>query len=181
MKTFIIYIGLSVILQIPFNQLANGQSLCKIISLEVDKEGTIFWTAMNEGDTKSFYVEQFRWGKWIKIGQVNTSFGESNKKHYYSIQIVTHSGKNRIRVVQGNIQGVYKEIEFNSNIPKVKFTLDKEKKEILFSSETLFEILNASGTVVKRGLSNLISCDDLPKAKYILNYDNSTTKLIFSH
>lgn len=181
MKKFIIYIGLSIILQISFGQLANGQSLCKIISLEANKEGTIFWTAMNEGDTKLFLIEQFRWGKWIKIGQVNTNFGESNKEHHYSIQIITHSGKNRIRVVQGNIQGVYKDIEFNSNIPKVKFTLDKEKKEILFTSETLFEIINTSGTVVKRGLSNLISCDDLPKGNYTLNYDNSTTKLSFSH
>ena len=54
--------------------------------------------------------------------------------------------------------------------PDVK---DGKHKEILFTFETLYEIFNSNGNLVKKGFGKIISCSNLPKNNYQLSFDTS--------
>ena len=43
--------------------------------------------------------------------------------------------------------------------------------------QTIYEIFNSSGELVKKGYAQTISYDNLPKGIYTLNYDNFTAEL----
>jgi hypothetical protein len=65
----------------------------------------------------------------------------------------------------------------------VVFAPQKVSKEINFacsdkSSETMFEIYDQYGNIVKRGYGNKIDCSNLPKGGYFLNYDNKMGEFI---
>jgi hypothetical protein len=48
----------------------------------------------------------------------------------------------------------------------------KPKDEIIFSGNTLYEIYDQYGNIVKRGYANRVEVASLKKDLYYLNYDN---------
>ncbi len=97
----------------------------------------------------------------------------------YRFKIQPHSGENRMRVLLMNDSNVClsisKELKWISPLtPKVSYTDKKGSKEINFSNETEYEVLDSSGTAVKVGRGTSVSYADLDIGTYTLNYDNST-------
>jgi hypothetical protein len=149
---------------------------CKILSVKVDNAGTLVWTVKNGPGKKPFIIEDFRWNKWIKVGEVE-SVGTAGIQTY-SFRIIPHSGENQMKVTRGEELFTSKEIKWiAADIPVVKLTLQKQIKEIQFTHDTMFEILDANGNRVKRGFGPKVSYKDIPAGTYTLNYDNSTTEL----
>jgi hypothetical protein len=48
------------------------------------------------------------------------------------------------------------------------------KDEIIFTAETLYEIYDSYGNIVKKGFGKTVDVSNLPKGIYYINYDNST-------
>jgi hypothetical protein len=149
---------------------------CKIISINIGKDGIVHWITRSDPNHTPFTVEQYRWNKWVKIGQVDVPTPFSETQTYY-FKSIPYSGENQIRVFHRNDTTLFRAVKWESDTPVVKFSINKDTKEIQFTNETLFEIWDTKGNVIKRGLTQTIWYKDIPSGSYILNYDNSTEEL----
>lgn len=143
---------------------------------EFDENGVFHWSTSNETAQLDFVVEQFRWNKWIKVGEV-TGKGTPGI-HQYEFKITPHSGENKVRVKQVDYTGEPRYSDaatFNSDQEPIKLNGDKFKNQIDFvGGESLYELYDKYGTIVKRGFSDIINVSNLEKGTYYLSYDNKT-------
>ncbi|HET6226870.1 MAG TPA: hypothetical protein VFF27_11365, partial [Bacteroidia bacterium] len=66
------------------------QSTFDIIDMAITKNGLLTWGTKNENGSLPYIVEQFRWNKWVPIGEVQgTGLATVNN---YSFQTTAHSG-----------------------------------------------------------------------------------------
>jgi len=151
------------------------QSTFAFVNNKVDKNGKIIWTV--KGDLYgSFTVEQFRWNKWLTVGEVNVN--DTIKKNMYGIEPKFHYGINQFRISytdeKGNI--IYsKLIKYHPpTVKEVFLTTTKVSDQIIFTDETSYEIFNEIGNFIMDGYGSKISITDLPKGKYWVNYDDKT-------
>ncbi|HET8962891.1 MAG TPA: hypothetical protein VFM99_03285, partial [Chitinophagales bacterium] len=70
----------------------------EIINITVDNKGLLNWSTKNETGSLPYIVEQFRWNKWIPVGEVQGS--GVNSVNNYTFQASVHSGENKLRVKQ---------------------------------------------------------------------------------
>jgi hypothetical protein len=143
------------------------------LSITVNDQGTISWSVKGEQGALPFVVEQYRWNKWINVGEV---MGEGTAdKHDYKFQVSPHSGINRFRVKQIGFAGTVKytkEITLNSNSPVLTFAPSKDGKEIGLSGDSMYEIYDAYGNIVKKGFGKEIDVAVFSKGLYYLCFDN---------
>lgn len=165
-------------------EVLKPKSTFEIVSMAIEKDGTLKWSTKSETGKLSFAVEQFRWNKWVKVGEVD-GVGTPNTNNY-TFKITPHSGKNQIRVRQTDYTGqprLSKPVDFISGVPEVAFSPAKVSKDINFvsgdkPSETMYEIYDQYGNVVKRGFGATIDASSLAKGGYFLNYDNKMAEFI---
>jgi len=157
-------------------QVLKPKSTFKTTSMSVSKDGTLTWKTVDETGKLDFVIEQYRWNKWVKVGEVS-GMG-TPKEHTYEFKVTPHSGENQFRVKQVDYTGKprYSTIKKyrDASIKPVTFEPKKVSKEIIFSSETLYEIFDQYGNIVKRGYGAKIDCTKLKKGVYYLNYDNKS-------
>jgi len=150
----------------------------EVVDIKIDKKGLLGWTTINEKESIPFIVEQYRWNKWIKVGELS---GKGKKgTNSYLFQTVPNSGENKFRVKQIGFEGVDKRSEpvtFKSDIKQVEHKVNKEKTTIQFSGETLFEVYDMHGNIKKYGYGGQLNISNLPKGSYFLCYDNVVTEL----
>lgn len=149
--------------------------------ISVSKDGVLNWTTSNETGKLNFIVEQYRWNKWVKVGQ---QMGKGVPgKHDYSFKITPHSGENKFRVKQVDVSGkprYSKPASYTSTAPAVTLEGEKFKDVINFSGgATLFEIYDRFGTIVKKGYGSSADIDSFEKGTYYISYDNSTKTVQF--
>ena len=157
-------------------EVLKPKSTFEVITMKLEGDGTLKWNTKNETGKLPFVIEQYRWNKWVKVGEVDgKGIGDNND---YIFKITTlHSGENQVRVKQVDYtsQPRYsRPVKFVSTIPEVTFVPVKVTKEITFSAETLYEIYDQYGNVVKKGFGKVVDCGNLAKGVYYLNYDNKT-------
>lgn len=149
-----------------------------VVTMNISNEGQLKWTTKGEAGSLPFIIEQFRWNKWIKIGEVE-GIGTGDN-HDYSFQVTTHSGENKFRVKQvgyGGQSKVSQVVTLNSPTPELTFTATKNFTDIMFSGDTMYEIYDAYGTILKKGFGKSVKMDNLPKGNYYLCYDNTMQEL----
>lgn len=154
----------------------KAKATFEIITINIDKGGLLNWTTKNEMGSLPYIVEQFRWNKWIPVGEVQGT-GKMDK-NTYQFQTTAHSGENKFRVKQigfGAIEKVSNNITFTSAVGQPTYTMDKGTTDIEFSSETMYEVYDAYGNIIKRGYGNNLNIATLSKGSYYLCYDNSMT------
>ena len=148
-------------------------STYELVSIEVDKSNTLKWTTKNESGKLPYVIEQFRWNKWVKVGEVEGKGTEDLNE--YAFKLTPNSGSNKVRVRQtdsSNKPRYSEATEFNSKKYEVTFSPTKVKKEIAFSHITMYEIYNMYGNIVMRGYDKMVDVSSLKKGKYYINYDN---------
>lgn len=159
-------------------EVLNPKSTFEVTEMVVDKDLTLKWSTRGEAGKLPYSIEQFRWNKWVKIGEVSgMGTAELNS---YSFKVVPHSGKNKYRVKQVDYTGqpkFSKTLEYAGPGVVVSFSPAKVSKEITFYAddkpiETMFEIYDQFGNIVKRGFASVIDATSLSKGVYYLNYDN---------
>lgn len=149
----------------------------EVVSMNINSAGILKWTAKNESGSLPYVIEQFKWNKWVYVGEVQGVGNPEN--HDYSFQISTHSGENKFRVKQvglGATPKVSSPVILNSGTDKPSFMITKDNKAIQYTIETAFEVYDAFGVVVKKGFAKNTDISNLPKGKYYLCYDNQVSE-----
>jgi len=171
-------------------KIVSGNSAPKnaieFVSVAVDN-GVLTWKTKNEGWKFYYIVEEFRWNKCIKLGEVEAKGGSAEQTYTYALN--PHSGVNKVRLKYYDLKAKVnysKAVEFNPSISEVTITTPIKdlktgkmnvKTQIVFSAETVYEIFDKYGTVVKQGIGKTINCTDLKKGTYYLNYDNTMAEI----
>ncbi|MEX1000837.1 MAG: hypothetical protein WDZ35_01840 [Crocinitomicaceae bacterium] len=156
-----------------------------IQDISCSPDGSLSWTTTDESGKLPFVIEQYRWNKWVAVGEVD-GVGTATK-NTYEFQVSPHSGENKVRVVQTDHTGKKKPSKActfsNPNIKEPELNPKKVKKEIKFTAngspvETKYEIYDAYGNIVKKGVGSTVNCENLKKGAYYINYDNKNEKFI---
>lgn len=154
------------------------KSTFTVTTMNCSPDGKLTWTTTGEQGKLPYVIEQFRWDKWVNIGEVNGT-GEAGSSDY-DFEFTPHSGQNKIRVVQTDHSGRKRSseaVEFSSNVAEIKGPSGKVGDEIKFSGETRFEIYDAYGKIVKKGIGSVVNISNLKKGAYYVNYDNKNVKI----
>ncbi len=155
-------------------EVLKPKSTFDILSQTIGTDGVYRWTATNETGELPFIVEQKRWNKWVKVGEV-MGVGRPGE-HKYEFKVTPHSGENLYRVKQVDLT---RKIRFSETVKYTDAAVQpvtwgpvKPKEEIVFTANTLYEIYDQYGNIVKRGYANKIDLTTLKKDLYYLNYDS---------
>ncbi len=165
-------------------EVLKPKSTFEIISMTIEADGTLKWATKSETGKLAFAIEQYKWNKWLKVGEVD-GIGTPITNNY-SFKTTIHSGKNQFRVRQTDHNGqprLSKTVEFTSDILEVTFAPVKVSKVINFivadkPYETMYEIYDQYGVMVKKGFGSSIDASNLTKGGYFLNYDNKMGEFI---
>jgi len=152
-------------------EVLNPRATFEIVDIRVG--GTnLNWTTINEAGPLTFYVEQFRWNKWITIGEIS-GIG-SPEKNSYTAPLRLHSGDNRFRIRQTDSRKTNKyskEVTLKTRVTPVTFKVEGNS-QIVFSAPTMYEIYDFYGRIVFKGFGDNVKIGSLEKGRYYLNYDN---------
>jgi hypothetical protein len=162
-------------------EVLKPKSTFEVVNMSAEKDGTLRWSTRSETGKLAFVVEQFRWNKWVKVGEVEGKGTPSNNE--YVFKIAPHSGKNQLRVRQTDFSGqprLSKPVDFLGEAPEAEFGPLKASKDISFfvkgkqdkPLETMYEVYDQYGNVVKKGFGSKVDVSNLPKGAYYLNFDN---------
>lgn len=160
-------------------EVLKPKSTFEVVNMNVSKDGVFEWTTSNETGKLTFVIEQFRWNKWIKVGEID-GLGTSTENKY-QFKIEDHSGENKFRVKQIDYSGkprYSQAARFVSTKEVVTFAPIKVKDIITFSSETLFEIYDSYANIVKKGYGSTVDVTNLKKGIYYLNYDSKSETFV---
>lgn len=149
----------------------------EVTAMKMSNDGLITWTAKNEGGSLPYIIEQFRWNKWVNVGEVQ-GVGTPGE-HNYKFQVTAlHSGENKFRLKQVGYQAKYSaEVKIVSSTPRCIFSMSKGSKQIDFTCGTLYEVYDYYGTVVKKGYGTRVDIANLQKGGYYVCFDNSIGEL----
>jgi hypothetical protein len=144
-------------------------------------DGLLSWSTTGESGKLAYQVEQYKWNKWIVIGEVDGN--GSSKKNTYTFIVSPHSGENKIRISQTDMTGekrASKEVTFTC-IECPEPIIVKEDGGIVFQNngkpvKTKYEIYDAYGNIVKKGMNSAVDCGNLKKGVYHVNFDNKYEK-----
>ena len=149
----------------------------EVVSMNINNSGILKWTSKNESGPLPYVIEQFKWNKWVYVGEVQGIGNPEN--HDYSFQIATHSGENKFRIKQvglGATPKVSSAVIINSGTDKAGFMITKDNKALQYTVETAFEVYDVFGTIVKKGFGKETDISNLAKGKYYLCYDNQVSE-----
>ncbi len=153
------------------------QPTFETLDIDVSDGGMLTWVTSNEQGKIPFVIQQFKWNKWVNVGEV---MGKGTSiKNEYSYQVNPVSGINKVRVIQRSYEGKTKKspsIEFTSDKAEVTYTYDAKAKTIELSTETNYEIYNVYGQIIKRGFGKSVDVSGLVKSDYYISYDSLTDK-----
>ncbi len=149
----------------------------EIVGISVNAEGVLSWTTKNELGSLPYIIEQYKWNKWVYVGEVN-GVG-TPQQHEYKFKVSTHSGENKFRVKQvgfGFQPRYSNSVTINSNAEKPSYQVSRDNKGITFTTETAYEVYDFYGNVVKKGFGNNFDISNMNRGKYYLCYDNIVTE-----
>jgi len=160
-------------------EVLKPMSTFEIDAMKVEKDGTLYFTTKNETGSLPYTIQQFRWNKWVDIGEIDGK-GSPDKNEYQYVIPTMNSGENRFRLKQVDGTGKPRysfEAKFNSPLPAVTFTEPGDRKKagdkIMFSDKTMYEIYNEFGVIVDKGIAKEVNVSNLEKGTYWVNFDNT--------
>jgi len=147
-------------------------------SIAVGSDRVLKWKTSGEQGKLTYIIEQYRWNKWIKVGEVEGSGSAGDNA--YDFKVTPHSGENKFRVKQIDYTGkprISPSANYNDpSVPEIQMASVKSKA-LEFTGETLFEIFDTYGNLVKKGFGMNINVDNLKKGLYYVNFDSKTGEI----
>lgn len=143
--------------------------------IKVDDDGVIKWTTTGEQGELPYYVQQYKWNKWVTIGEVRGNGTSGTNEYAFKAELV--SGKNKFRVYQKGYDKMVKyspEANIMSKTPKTTFTYDRKDEKVSFSNPTSYEVYDKYGQMTKKGYGEFIDVSNLRRDDYYISYDSST-------
>lgn len=165
-------------------EVLKPKSTYEIQNINVSPDGLLKWKTTKEQGKLPYVIEQYRWNKWIAIGEID-GVG-TPEEHSYEFKVSPHFGENKLRVVQTDHTGkkrTSKAVTFTSDLKEPSMSPIKVRNDITFSAggspvETKYEIYDAYGNIVKKGVGSKVDCSNLKKGAYYINYDNKNEKFL---
>jgi len=145
----------------------------------VAKDLFLNWQCSNELGSLPFSVQQYRWNKWVTVGQLR-GVGTSGINHY-KLKVPVHSGENMFRIHQVDYteKDNYSDtIRYKSVLKPVQLVSKKVKTQLKFSAPTQFQIFDLFGNLIYDGYGGEVRFDDLIPGKYYVNFDNTIGEFI---
>jgi len=156
-------------------EVLRPRSTFETVSIKVGDDKVLKWNTTGEQGKLTYIIEQYRWNKWIKVGEVD-GIGTASENSY-EFKVTPHSGENKFRVKQVDYTGrprMSQSTKYSDpSIPEAAIICPK-CKDLEFSHETLFEIFDTYGNLVKKGFGKIIKVENLKKGLYYVNYDSKT-------
>lgn len=147
-------------------------STYEIVDIKLEPNGLLTWRTKNETAALPYVIEQFKWNRWMKVGETN---GTGQKtENSYTFQANLTSGTNTFRIYQLDHKGqrLSTEITVESTTPQVTLKSNKISNVLEFSAETDYEIYSEYGTLIKAGRGQKVDTSKFYKGKYYVSYDN---------
>jgi hypothetical protein len=143
-----------------------------IESIQLSNDGLLEWTTQKESIALMYVIEQFKWNKWIRVGE-SLGIGEPISCKY-SNRVHLTSGVNIFRVYQTDWKGQHfsQEVKVESARPAVTIKNPKFNQNLELSAETDYELYSEFGNLVLSGRAQVINTSSLSKGVYYLSYDN---------
>ena len=148
----------------------------KIIKCSL-KDSLLEWSAVEDSVTVLYYVQQFRWNRWISWDSIKGLNKTDTTKYSCNIGKYIHSGTNRFRIQTNQMPKVVlsqtvvkKEREEKTEPPHDGCVYGK--KPVDWKKDSFYELYDQNGKLMKKGYASSIYINDLPKGIYYLNYDN---------
>lgn len=148
-------------------------STYEILSFKISNDGMVNWTTKNENGSLPFYVEQYIYDKWVKVGEVD-GIGTPSPNSY-SVPVTFHSGENQYRVRQKGYDKISRfsdAITYYSKKDVVIYNITNHNQTLEFSSDTYYIIYDPYGVIEKQGNGNSVDISDFNSGYYCLIYDN---------
>lgn len=148
-------------------------STYEILSFTISRDGMVNWTAKSENGSLPYYVEQYIYDKWVKVGEID-GIGTPTPNSY-SVPVSFHTGENKYRVRQKGYDKISRfsdAISYYSKKDAVMYTITNHNQTIEFSSDTYYIIYDPYGVIEKQGNGNSVDISDFSKGYYCLIYDN---------
>ena len=153
-------------------EVLNAVATFDVSDMKVEN-GKLYWTTTNESGPLPYIIEQYRWNKWVKVGEVKGTGKQTQNK--YSAPVRLTSGENRFRLEQVDYRKkprYSQELKITSSKPEVTFSPSRVDDVITFSAPTMYEVYDAYGSIVFKGYGETVKVSGLKKGKYYINYDN---------
>ncbi len=157
-------------------QVLRSGAAFQFVTFDVTREA-ISWTTTGEQLSSMYLVEQFINNNWLVAKTVYAQ--GTGKSGVYSISPTHHSGINHYRIKSQDKEGKIfytREVTFDSAQETVTFYPKSVTDKITLSREVPYEVLNASGKVIKKGNGKEIPLKEVKTGVYYLNIDNRTEK-----
>ncbi len=145
----------------------------ELLAMNLSIDGVLTWSTKNESGSLPFVIEQFKWNKWVRVGEVMGAGTPGNNS--YSFKVAMHSGENKFRLRQKGYNAsikVSQDARVVTNIKSPSYVLKKESVE--FDSETAYEVYDVYGVNLMKGFNKSINISSLKPGEYYLSYDNTT-------
>lgn len=142
--------------------------------ISVGDDQILKWITTGEQGKLTYQVEQYRWNRYVKVGEVEGK--GTSSENSYEFKITPTSGENKFRVVQIDYTGKKRmspKTTYKSSSNSIGLVSAKSKT-LDFTGETLFEIYDTYGNLVKKGFGKNPNVDNLQKGLYYVNYDSKT-------
>jgi hypothetical protein len=157
----------------------SAQVAFSFVFAKFDRAGKFTWNIKGEAGEDPFFVEQFRWNKWVQVAEVRSE--DSTRFNTWLTDVNSHLGLNQFRVLKIDPNGnpVYSKVVKFNNIKAVEVTLTSPKvtDKILFSAETMYELFDQKGNYVSGGIALEVDVTEIEKGKYFLNYDTKSVTI----
>lgn len=150
-------------------------STFELVDYELGYNNRLSFTTDNESGILKFSIEEFRWGAWGKVDEIDGKGGPG--KNTYHVQLYPFNGNNRIRVYQENhlYQRNYSDeivIPYETEPAIVQTNLRRVRDEIELSKETRYRVIDEKGNLILKGVGSTINAEELERGEYYLQYDN---------
>ncbi len=160
----------------------HPKSTFEIEKMHIDTLPNLIWITSKEEGKLPFIVEQFRWNKWIAIGEID-GVGKAHAGIAYNFDLrqYIHSGKNTFRVRQVSATGkprYSQSISYESGIEPIMCGPKKVIDTLRFEDETMYELYDTNGNIVQKGKGMFVNFVPFKKGIYYLNYDNVNKRVI---
>ena len=163
-------------------EVLRPKSTFEDVSIEIENNQVFKWSTTKEQGELTYIIEQYRWNKWVKVGEVDGKGKIETNSYKFNIGSHIHSGENKFRAKQVDYTGRPRFTKsatcINPNKLAVSIPNPKLKNTLDFSTETLYEIYDTYGNLVKKGFGQSISVDNLNKGLFYVNYDSKTGEVV---
>jgi hypothetical protein len=150
----------------------------ELVSFEAAPSGEVMWTTESERGRMPFVLQQYKWDKWVDVVRIDGRGGEGTQTYSTAIQPV--NGENILRLTHLAPDGtlaVEGEVSFQGNVPEIEMSFDSKEQMLTFSGPTQYELVDAFGTVVMRGVGSQATLRYLSKGEYFVNFGAGTELL----